>query len=72
MVIQKNELKNTDLVNQISQSLNEASWFLDHRLKAFSRLNELEAPEIERLDYSSWNLFEPSDVKAEPGDFSQA
>lgn len=71
MVIQKNELKNTDLVNQISQSLNEASWFLDHRLKAFSLLSELEAPEIERLDYSSWNLFEPSDVKAEPGDFSQ-
>lgn len=66
MVIQKNELENTDLVHHISQSLNEASWFLDHRLKAFSLLNELEAPEIERLDYSSWNLFEQANVKPEP------
>lgn len=71
MVIQKNELKNTDLVHHISQSLNETPWFLEHRLEAFSLLNELEAPVIERLDYSSWNLFNQADVTTEQGDFKK-
>lgn len=71
MVIQNNELENTDLVHQISQSLSEAPWFLDHRLKAYTLLTELEAPEIERLDYSSWSLFEASDVQAEQNELRE-
>lgn len=75
MVSQNNELKKTDLVQHISESLNETSWLLDHRLKAFALLNELQAPEIERLDYSDWKLFEQADVKAEQAElraFAQA
>lgn len=71
MVMQNKELENTDLVHQISQSLSEAPWFLDHRLKAYTLLTELEAPEIERLDYSSWSLFEASDVQAEQNELRE-
>lgn len=62
MGIHNKELEQTDLVHAISQSLNETAWLLEHRLKAFSFVNQLEAPEIERLDYSTWQLFEQADV----------
>lgn len=45
---------------EISSKNNEPSWLLKHRLNALKVLNEIKPPKIERLDYSSWNLWEIS------------
>lgn len=55
---------NIKLVHDLSEEMNDAKWFLDERLKAFKALDHLQAPEIERLDYTAWNLFERADVKS--------
>ncbi len=72
MDTQNNVSEKKDLIRQSSELLDEAKWFLDYRLKAFSLLNELEEPEIDRLDYSDWNLFDPSDFAETPEDLSKS
>lgn len=51
--------KNMIQIEQLSQSMHDADWFAAYRQQAFALLTELAAPKIERLDYASWNLFEP-------------
>lgn len=60
--------KNTRFIKKISKTMNDADWLLDYRLKAFSLIDELASPEIERVNYSPWNLFE---YKTENVNFSK-
>ena len=45
-------------VKELSNQFNEPEWLLNNRLEAFKRLNQLQAPMIERVDYSDWDLWE--------------
>lgn len=47
-----------DTVKQLSEKLNEPEWFLTERLEALKVVDKLQPPEVERLDYSNWNLWE--------------
>lgn len=49
-----------DWIKNRSNKLSEADYFLKHRLDAYARIEELDSPKIERLNYESWNLFEAS------------
>lgn len=44
-------------VKSLSKQLNEPEWLLNNRLEAFKRLNQLQAPIIERVDYFDWDLW---------------
>lgn len=46
-----------EIVEKISKTLNESDWFLNQRLSAYDSLKSLSKPEIERIDYSKWNLW---------------
>lgn len=46
----------TEIINQ-SKYINEPEWLLAHRLTALKYLEKLNYPEIERLDYSNWDLW---------------
>lgn len=55
--------KNT--IEQLSLKSNEPGWFLEYRMEALKAADELEPPQIERLDYTSWNLWEIPNVQIE-------
>ena len=46
-----------EIVEKISKTLNESDWFLNQRLSAYDSLKSLSKLEIERIDYSKWNLW---------------
>lgn len=46
-----------EIVEKISKTLNESDWFLNQRLSAYESLKSLSKLEIERIDYSKWNLW---------------
>lgn len=46
-----------EIVKKISKTLNESDWFLNQRLSAYDSLKSLSKLEIERIDYSKWNLW---------------
>lgn len=50
-------VNNQEMVEKLSKTLNESDWFLNQRLSAFDSLESLSKPEIERIDYSKWNLW---------------
>lgn len=59
------DAKNNFLMKNLSESMEDAEWFLKYRDQAFSQINKLSAPKIERLNYTEWNLFEKPDFVVE-------
>lgn len=50
-------VNNQEIVEKLSKRLNESEWFLKQRLSGLNSLESLSKPEIERIDYSKWNLW---------------
>lgn len=50
-------------VHKISQKLNEPTWLLNKRLEALEVIDKLDLPKIERLDYSTWDLWRIPEVQ---------
>lgn len=48
------------LIIEESAKTNEAKWLVNHRLQALEKLDTLDKPKIERVDYSTWPLWEVS------------